>query len=144
MARSLSHGHTTLITPAKGIQWLHLLLLLHHLPDLEIHLWCMDQQESWLTPAKPRPWLYHIVSTTTEPLTYGQPRPHIAKHDQLGNPGHCSQPTNCPSPPMDRNSYTPHPNHLAAAQQRAVLHTWDIWSFFPAINIYHRHNYKPL
>jgi len=34
-------------------------------------------------------------------------------------------------------------NHLAAAQQRAVLHTRDIQSFFPAMNIYHRHNYKP-
>jgi len=34
-------------------------------------------------------------------------------------------------------------HHLAAAQQRAALHTRDIRSFFPTMNIYHRHNYKP-
>jgi len=34
-------------------------------------------------------------------------------------------------------------HHLAAARQRAILHTRDIRSFFPTMNIYHRHNYKP-
>ncbi len=34
-------------------------------------------------------------------------------------------------------------HHLAAAQQRAILHTRDIRSFFPTLNIYHRQNFKP-
>jgi len=34
-------------------------------------------------------------------------------------------------------------HHLATARQKAILHTCDIWSFFPSMNIYHWHNYKP-
>jgi len=34
-------------------------------------------------------------------------------------------------------------HHIAAAQQRATLHTRDIRSYFPTMNIYYRHNYKP-
>jgi len=34
-------------------------------------------------------------------------------------------------------------HHLAAAQQRAILQTRDIQSYFQTMNIYYQHNYKP-